>query len=113
LNQVVTSAARWSLSPKRIFIDADRVILINDRQHVPLEQRHERIAHVQERVRLSTIAGREAKSGRSGAVAIQAFLVSPHQETLPNRGAGLEMAQIGRPCAQIHPPAGADGPELT
>src|SRR4051812_15568894 len=45
------------------------------------------------------------------AMAIEAVLVGAHQEALPDRGASLEMAEVGRSLAELQPAdAGPDGP---
>ena len=91
--------------------DADGVVLVDDRQHVPLEQREDGVADVEVAGAAVEVAGGQQDLGGVDAVLVEALLVGPHQEALADGGAGLKVAQVGGPLAQAEPAdAGADGP---
>src|SRR5207248_9249577 len=68
------------------FRHAHRVVFVDDRQHVPLEEREDRIASVEVAGAVVEVAGRQQNLGGVRAVARQKFVGGPHQKTLANGG---------------------------
>ena len=60
------------------FRHADRVVFVDDRQHVPLEESEDGVASVEVARAVVKIAGGEQNLGGVSAVACQAFFISPH-----------------------------------
>ena len=92
------------------FGHAHRIVLVDDRQTAPLEQRDDGVAGVEVARPAVEIAGRQQQLRRRNAVLGQAIFVGAHQEGLTDGGARLELAQVGRTLAEVEPAhAGSDG----
>ena len=73
-------------------VDADRVVLVDDRDGVALEQGVQRVPHVEvARPAVEVFVGEQQLSGVA-AMAAQAFVVGPDQVGLADGRGGLELA---------------------
>ena len=81
-------------------VDADRVVLVDDRDGVPLEQRGQGVPHVQvARAAVEVLVGQQELGGVP-AVPAQALVVGADQVRLADGGRRLELAEVVGPPAQ-------------
>ena len=79
-------------------VDADRVVLVDDRDGVPLEEGVERVPHVQVAgTAVEVFMGQQELCGVP-AVPAQALVVGADQVRLADRGGGLELRQVVGPA---------------
>ena len=91
--------------------DADRVVLVDDRQYIPFKTGDNGIASIQVTAAVIEIAGRKQDLRRLGPIGVKALLISSHQKPLPHCRAGLQMPQIARPLGETKSPYSCpDGP---
>ena len=81
-------------------VDADGVVLVDDRDRVVLEQGGQGIPHVEVAGPAVEILVSEQELGGVAAVAAEAFVVGPDQVGLANCGGGLELPEVVGPLAQ-------------
>ena len=92
-------------------LDADGVVLVDDRHGPQVDEREDRVACVQITHAVIEVCGGEQDLGRMVAVVPQRPLVGFDQEALPDGGHGLKMGKIGGPALQPQPShAGPDRP---
>ncbi len=93
-------------------VDADRVVLVDDRHGVALEQGVQRIPHVEVAGPAVEVFVRQQELGRVAAMPAQAFVVGTDQVGLADRGGGLELWQVvgpAFPAELAHPRADRAG----
>ena len=91
--------------------DRNRVVLVDDREGVVLEEGADRVADVQVAGAAVEVAGGEEDLRRVDAVRGEALLVELHERRLADRRARLELRQVGGALAEPElADAGADGP---
>ena len=95
-------------------VDADRVVLVDDRDGVPLEERRERVPHVQVAGPAVEVLVGQQELGGVPAVPAEALVVGADQVRLADRGGGLELAEVVGPARRPSWPIPAPtAPELT
>ena len=88
--------------PERDLVGRGRVVLVDDRQHAPLQQLGERLARVQVVGAGAHVKEREQHLGAGQALRAQQLVIDPVQLALPHRARGLQLADRGRPLPQLH-----------
>ncbi len=78
-------------------IDADRVVLVDDRHRAELEELQDRVADIEVPRAVVQVVGRKQQLRGMAAVSPQAAVVGFDQVALPDRRHGLQGGQIGRP----------------
>ena len=81
-------------------VDADGVVLVDDRHGVVFEQGGQRVPHVQVAGPAVEVLVGEQKLGGVAAVAAEALVVGPDQVRLADGGGGLELRQVVGPALQ-------------
>ena len=79
-------------------VDADRVVLVDDRDGVALEQRGQRVPHVQVAGPAVEVFVGQQELGGVPAVPAQALVVGADQVGLADGGRGLELAEVVGPA---------------
>src|SRR5262245_30674807 len=91
--------------------NADRVVLVNDRQNVPLEKGGDGVSSVEITAAVVEVASGEKNLGGVNLVPVQTFLIGPHEKALAYGGTALKLAQVRGPFGEFQAAhAGANGP---
>ena len=80
-------------------VGGGRVVLVDDRQHAPLEQRRERLARVQVVGARAHVEERQQHLGARHAALAQQLVVDAVELALPDRAGGLQLADASSGAA--------------